>query len=286
MYSKSITRKNRALFIIAIDQSCSMAGELIIAGRTLSKAEMVAEVASDLIAELIERSRRSEGIRDYYDVAVIGYSGEGVRSILSPERWISITELDKLEVEKGEVEREYRLSDGELRLFRHHVRRWITPTATGSTPMYEALLTVHDIAQEWISSHENRESFPPIIYNITDGESTDCDYDDIAEVASKIKSISTLDGQALLFNVHIASSHSEKSILFPSLAEMAAWESCSRSALSLFHSASHLPELFRDAMSHIKEPSNTQELKAMSFNCSMTELITILNIGSISIKRK
>ncbi len=286
MYTKSITRKHRALFIIAIDQSCSMAGELALGSRTLSKAELVAEVANDLIAELIERSRRSEGIRDYYDVAIIGYSGEGVRSLLSTQPWISISDLEKIEVERGEVEREYRLSDGEHRLFRHHLHKWVTPTATGATPMYEALLTAHDIAEQWSLLAANRESFPPMIYNITDGESTDCDYSDIAEISSRIKSISTLDGQALLFNIHIASSSLPSSILFPSLSEIAQWGECSRSALSLFHSASHLPEVFSASLREIKPTEGEQQYKAMSFNCSVAELITILNIGSISIKRR
>ncbi len=286
MYIKSITRKNRALFVIAIDQSGSMAGELKIGTRTLTKAEMVAEVANDLIAELIERSRRSEGVRNYYDVAVIGYSGKGVTSLLNEKRWVSITELSEMSVEQREVEREYKLNDGERRLFRHHVRNWITPIATGLTPMYEAMLTIRDTVEEWSQQAENRESFPPMIYNITDGESTDCDYSDIAEISSKIKAISTYDGEALLFNIHIASTSADRSLLFPTLSEIAQWPECHRSSLSLFHSASHIPPIFREALCALKDSEVEGELKAMSFNCSMAELITILNIGSISIKRR
>ena len=37
------------------------------------------EVTNRLLFELIERARRSDEVRDYYDIAVLGYSGDGDR---------------------------------------------------------------------------------------------------------------------------------------------------------------------------------------------------------------
>ncbi len=286
MYTKSITRKSRALIVVAIDQSCSMAGLIESSGRTLSKAEMVAEVVNDLLSELVERSRRSEGVRDYYDISLVGYSGGGVTSLLGGQTpWRSIVEVASTQVDEITLEREYILPSGERRLLSQLTRCWVKPQASGSTPMYEALLTIHDIAKEWCSKSENRESFPPLIFNVTDGESTDCDYSDIAEVASRIKGISTYDGQALLINIHIASEPSAQSMLFPSLSELALRGDSSAAALSLFYSSSYLPPIFMDAVCQIKGVEVADSFKAMSYNCSISELITILNIGSISVRR-
>ncbi len=286
MYSKSITRKNRALFVITIDQSSSMADLLTVGLRTNTKAEMVTEVANDLISELLERSRRSEGVRDYYDIAVIGYSGEGVQTLLSEDNYLSISELSKRPPAQHRVRREYQLSSGERRLLSHLVRSWIEPKATGSTPMYEALLLVHEIVKEWCSKEENWDSFPPIIFNITDGESTDCGYDDIYEICSKIKTLATNDGAALLFNTHIASTPSACSLLFPSLDQITQLSDSPRSALSLYRAASDLPPIFREAFCDIREFREQNDFKALCFNCSISELVTILNIGSISVKCK
>lgn len=78
MYTQSITRSHRTAFILAIDQSGSMAEKLLFRGRQTTKAEAVAEVTNRLLFELIERARRSDEVRDYYDIAVLGYSGDGI----------------------------------------------------------------------------------------------------------------------------------------------------------------------------------------------------------------
>lgn len=69
MYTQEITRRHRAAFIIAIDRSGSMQ-ELVHFGKTvLKKSEAVAYTANTLISELIDRCRRTDGMRNYYDMA-------------------------------------------------------------------------------------------------------------------------------------------------------------------------------------------------------------------------
>ena len=83
MYTQSITRNHRTAFILAIDGSGSMAESILFRGRCMTKAEAVATITNDLLFELVERARRSDGVRDYYDIAVVGYSGDDeVRSLL------------------------------------------------------------------------------------------------------------------------------------------------------------------------------------------------------------
>ncbi len=279
MYTNSISQSNKALIVIAVDQSGSMSGEVTIGSRTTSKADMVTEIANDLIAELVERSRRYDGVRDYFDVAIIGYSGLGVRSLFGDKKWISTSELDKAYIDEREVVRECRMPDGNPQLLQYKTRRWLAPSSTGATPMYEALFTINDIVEEWCSLEENRDSIAPEIFNITDGESTDCNYDDVVEISSKIKGQSTKIGNSLLFNIHISSTITEPQI-FPSLESLSKRTNCSRAMLSLYHSASELPQSLKDALIKRSETSQSEIRKAMCFNCAATELITVLNIGS------
>jgi urease gamma subunit len=76
MYTQSITRAHRTAFILLIDGSGSMAEEVLFRGKLISKAEAVATITNELIFELMERARRAEGVRDYYDIAVLGYHGD------------------------------------------------------------------------------------------------------------------------------------------------------------------------------------------------------------------
>ena len=57
-YTQSITRRHRTAFLIAIDQSGSMAEELTFRGIRQSKAAAVAEVTNSLLTELLLRATR------------------------------------------------------------------------------------------------------------------------------------------------------------------------------------------------------------------------------------
>ena len=96
---------------------------------------------------------------------------------------------------------------------------WIAPAASGQTPMYEALLYVHDLVEAWCRRPEHRESFPPLVFNITDGEATDCDDEELCAVAEQIKSLRTADGNVLLVNIHIAAGDTPRTVFFPSAEE-------------------------------------------------------------------
>lgn len=99
MYTQSITRNHRTAFLIAIDCSGSMSEQIRFRGRIVSKAEAVASITNGLLFELIERARRSDGVRDYYDVAVLGYMGDDEVHALLPggREMCSITELAAVE---------------------------------------------------------------------------------------------------------------------------------------------------------------------------------------------
>ena len=95
MYTQSITRTHRTAFILLIDGSGSMSEEILFRGRRTTKAEAVASITNALLFELIERARRNDGVRDYYDIAVLTYSGNDEVKSLLPGRGalLSVTTL-------------------------------------------------------------------------------------------------------------------------------------------------------------------------------------------------
>ena len=283
MYTQSITRNHRTAFILAIDCSGSMAESILFRGRRLTKAEAVAGITNDLLFELVERARRSDGIRDYYDIAVIGYSGDDeVRSLLPDgEELVPVSALAAREMPVRTEVIEHRLPDGSIALREIPAPSWIEPQAAGQTPMCEALRRVRDIAAEWTARAANAESFPPVVFNITDGEATDCDDAELRAVAGQIKSLRTADGNVLLVNIHIAAGDTPHTVFFPS-AEEASYPN--RYAEVLYDCSSPMPEVFNEAIREAKGPGALPPFRGMSFNASAEELITMLNIGSISVK--
>ena len=63
------------------------------------------------------------------------------------------------------------------------------PEAAGQTPMCEALRRVRDIAAAWCADPAHAESFPPMVFNITDGEASDSDEEELAQIAGRIRSL-------------------------------------------------------------------------------------------------
>lgn len=283
MYTQSITRTHRAAFILAIDGSGSMSEEIRFRGRTATKAEAVAAITNDLLFELIERARRDDGVRDYYDIAVLGYSGDDeVRPLLPGGRkMMPVSELAAMETPVRTETVEHRLPDGSIALREIPSPAWIEPHAAGQTPMYQALAEVRDLAAAWCARTANAQSFPPVIFNITDGEATDCDGEELRAVAQQIKELGTADGNALLINIHIAADESGRTIFFPTEEEA---DYPNRHARLLYDCSSPMPSLFDAAIREVKGPGALPPFRGMSFNASAAELIAMLNIGSISVK--
>lgn len=283
MYTQSITHNHRTAFVFAIDGSGSMSEQVRFRGQTMTKAEAVAAVTNGLLFELIERARRSDGVRDYYDIGVIGYSGNNeVKSLLPGGE--ELTSVCKLAAQKPQIRTEvveHRLPDGSISLRDIPSPEWVEPQAAGQTPMHEALHHVYGLLSAWTARPENAASFPPVVFNITDGEATDCDEDELRAICEKLKSLRTTDGNVLLINIHIAAGDATQGVFFPSEDET---NYPNRYARLLYDCSSQLPAVFDEAIREAKGPGALPPFRGMSYNTSAAELVALLNIGSISIK--
>lgn len=282
MYEARITREHRTAIVLLCDQSGSMAEELQFRGQPMTKADAVARILNELLEEIVNRSRRAEGIRDYFDIAVLGYSGKAVSSLLSGQgEFITASQLAQkpVRIENETVLR--RLPSGNQVAASVARKYWIASKSQGETPMGAALSEAARLVKSWCASSANRRSFPPVIINITDGEASDADERQLCDIADKIRSYGTEDGGSLLFNIHLAktSDDCELSISFPSGIEEIPPR---RYARLLYDMSSVVPECYNQTIFELK-PNSRPPFRAMSFNCAISELFSLLAIGSLSI---
>ena len=124
------------------------------------------------------------------------------------------------------------------------------------------------------------DSFPPLVFNITDGEASDANYEMLRAAAHKLQNISTTDGKTLVMNIHISSDTNHTSILFPTGYEVPLEI---RHAHLMMDMSSVIPEQLHPYISKCRPVIGRPPYIAMSYNASMAELIAILNIGSRSV---
>ncbi|HRS05361.1 MAG TPA: hypothetical protein P5336_13400, partial [Treponema sp.] len=92
LYSAAISRAHPTLVVFLLDQSGSM--ETRFTG-TLSRAQFLSQVVNLTIEELCTRCNKADGIRDYFDIAILGYGNDQVASLLNSgsQPWVPISTL-------------------------------------------------------------------------------------------------------------------------------------------------------------------------------------------------
>ena len=140
-YSAEISRANPGCVLFLVDRSGSMSLPYEGVG---TKADYVADVLNKTLQNLISKSAREDGVRDYFDVGVIGYGDEGSRSALSGALTTSLIHpISSLEKHPLRLEaRQQRVPDGVGGLVELDVKFpvWFESRANGSTPMCDALV--------------------------------------------------------------------------------------------------------------------------------------------------
>lgn len=271
-YSAEISRTNPTCFLFMIDQSLSMSEPFGGEAGAKKKAEGVADAVNRLLQTLVLRCAKSEGVRDYFHVGVLGYGSQvgpafGGTLTGQPIVPISIIANQPLRLE----ERRRKVDDGAGGLVEQTVKFpvWFEPVADGSTPMCEAFRQAHKIIGGFISRAPN--CFPPLVVNLTDGEANDGNPE---RVAGELTSLQSSDGGVLLFNVHL-SSRQERPIEFPHQEQGLPDDF----AKLLFRMSSVLP----DRMAEIakKEQLNISPgARGFVFNADLVSVIRFLDIGT------
>src|SRR2546426_4541086 len=268
-YEAEISRSNPSAFLFLIDMSGSMTDPYASGKR---KADGVADAINKLLSNLSIKCTKSEGVRDYYEVGVISY-GKQVGPALSGElAGTTLAPISAVANHPARVEERARKEDdgaGGLTDIKVKFPVWFDPKAAGSTPMCKAFKLAHETLQPWVDVH--KYSFPPIVINITDGESTDGDPTPDAE---SLRALETQDGKALLFNCHISGAQGS-SVLFADAEEGLP----DQFAKLLFNMSSVLPDGIRDSAQREGFPVS-EGSRGFAFNADLVELIRFLDIGT------
>ena len=114
------------------------------------------------------------------------------------------------------------------------------------------------------------DSFPPIVVNLSDGESTD---GDPREWAQRLTSLRTNDGNTLLFNLEIGTQGS------PMLFADALPPKASRNTQTLFEMSSVLPPFMLDIARSQGFPVASQA-RGFGSNADFRSVVTFLNVGT------
>ena len=269
-YTAEVSRTNPSAFVFLIDQSRSME-ESFGGGQGKRRADGVSDAINRLLQNLVIKCAKGEGINDYYVIGVIGYGAKVAPAFggaLAGKFLVPISEVanNPTRVE----ERTKKVDDGAGGLIDQTIKFpvWLEPVMDNGTPMGEAFSMAHQLLQTWITNHP--DSYPPIVIHITDGEYNN----DPTKEAEALTSLSTSDGNTLLFNCHI-SGHTSAPVVFPN-SDAGLPDEWAR---KLFMLSSPLPQSMSDSAIGEGYPIGV-DARGFAFNADLVELIRFLDIGT------
>jgi len=264
MYEKPIDRQHPGCIVFLLDQSTSMQEPF--AGTGSSKAVALAQAVNDLVRNLVLQCQRGEDIRDYYELAFVGYgsaAGSALGGSLRGQQTVPISTIAdyplRIATETLPGSRDVSIE----------VPVWVDPVANGATHMNAAIDLAGSFLVDWANAHQN--SFPPIVLNFSDGESTD---GDPRPIAVQLRQISTLEGSLLLFNINL-STEVGAPIEYPSSPSGLR----DRYARCLFDMSSELTPFMLDSARGLGL-SVTPGARGFVFNADSTKLSEFLNVGT------
>jgi len=263
-YGNNMSSNDPGCIIVIIDQSGSMTAPW--GGSKYQLSWGAARSCNHMIGDLIERCRKGDDIAPRVRLGFYGYHGDEVswaakKFPADADGLVGLEDLADCDVEVEDDENEILIP-------------WIVEEeAYGGTPMKTAFEQVISIAENFAQNHPN--SFPPVIVNITDGVPTDCDEADLPGIVSPLTNISTSDGSALVFNIHI-SPDSSSPVFLPTPNDKLpnSYAEC------LYAASSPLPE----SLSIIGRKDHGMPIgddaKCFAFNADSALLIKLLSLAS------
>lgn len=278
-YTAQITRATPTAFLFLIDQSCSMSRTTTYNGERMPMSEAVARIVNHQINELVLRCIKTNEVRHYYDIAVIGYGSDaysGWQGELEGRDFVSPQELKEHPFKTITTRKEVRTRRGTVTKEVESVQ-WIDANDNGSwTHMHKAFGKAKELLEKWMEQHHDKDCYPPTIINITDGLFNGTTKENMLQLSNELKSMFTNDGNVLLFNIHIVPNDQE-SVVFP--VDKSEVESGSY-GLTLYEMSSLLPTRYNEPISDIRGDEGNKRHVAMAVNADMSTLIQLMDIGT------
>ncbi len=228
------------------------------------------------------RAHRGRKIYDYYDVAVIKYSGDEVEFLSSHDRSPCFTPINKI---YKDIHNYLHLSSN------NNECRFFAPKGgdgavlckfSGYTPMYKAMESVYDLVNRWCTDEANAHSLPPMVINISDGMTTDCDYVKLGTIIDKIKGSHTEVGPTVVFNIFVSSNKEDNKINYPTDTEIKQIKD--QYVASMASLSSYIPRyLFHSVETTRQVNHSTDKYRAFIHNIDLADLIGTLTIGTTNV---
>lgn len=196
-------------------------------GKSYSFAKIAKYMCDKFLYAALKRCVTEVNIRPWIDLAIIGY-GSSIRSAMPKigmdEFPFSVSKLPDAYIKRND------LSDNNNEKITEHEPpplEWVEAVSNGTTSMLAAFNKTKEIIEKWISNH--RESFPPIVINITKGMPTDgidlverCENGSLGDLTTlpivlmskQIQKLGTNDGNVLFCNAHVSNTNLTQ-ILYP-----------------------------------------------------------------------
>jgi hypothetical protein len=272
-YSKQWSTATPGYLIFLIDQSSSMGNEWA-SGKTFS--QYTAEVINKTINELIATNAAGETVKNRVFISMIGYGGSSIKDLRSDYLSEYAESPLGINIEKKKV------SDGSGGVFEMEIEEpiFIEPASSGITPMAGAFEFANKLINRWISVKNDNPV--PVIINVSDGrpdggnpEASKAETINTITAATEIMNLETLDGNPLIFNVHIAKNQEE--IQFPESTEELGGDEMSK---FLFRISSRVPDVYKRAAKNLAIDTLKLNSKGFISNASPESLIKFINFGS------
>lgn len=279
-YTAQITRSTPTAFIFMIDHSVSMQKMTQLFGEEMTIAEAASRIVNRQINELVLRCIKSNEVRNYYDIAVIGYGEEAYsgwsgdlesRDFVSPEElrdhpYKKITTREEKKTRKGVVVKEVEKV------------QWVEARHDGHwTHIHEAIKRAHGLLEKWMEEHHDKDCYPPTLINITDGQFNGASKESVLQQANELKSMFTNDGNVIFFNIHFTANKSAEELVCPIDKQELNGNAY---AETLFDMSSLLPMRYNNDIEKYLNDNRHGRHVAMGVNADATTLIKLMDIGT------
>jgi len=209
-YQAEISRASPTAILMVVDQSTSMSQRL---SGGQSKAAFLADVLNKTLYTIIASCSKADGVRDYFHVGVVAYSGENARNgfqgALGEEALHLVSRLAETPLRIETRTKKVAGANGDVAEQSVRFPIWFEPKSHGKTSMCAGLGAAIDIIAQWCAAHPS--AFPPTVLHVTDGHPSDGNPEPAAD---RLKSLATHDGGCLLFNLHVDAGEGEP-LIFP-----------------------------------------------------------------------
>ena len=284
-HNATVTRNTPTALIFLLDISGSMSEHLEYEGERITKNDALNKIVNSVLNELVLRCKSYNKYNDYFDIAILGYQNNSITNLLEcytgKDGFCTINDIVSSQIDSKTYNYIREKSDGTKFISQVEITQYIDTDAHGTTPMYLALNKAYTLLRKWVIEHKGRNCFPPVLFNITDGESSDATSQEMIIISNRIKRLGTDNGNVLFMNIHLNSHAVEKPVIFPSSEEGLP---NIRNIKLMYEISSFMPASFQNRIK--SDPSHSEidygNAKLMCYNTPIDALARVIEIGSMS----